>query len=211
MKDAKSLISDGVKSDYEERYLSNEANGIKEDENNYGLMLRRDWVAAVSVEECIETYNPETFIDFGCGSGGNVIALNRMYPGKCFGYDPCFLKYQDPPIDSFDMLISFDVLEHVEPENIKDTLRYIDTLFTKVAYLFIATTAASGWKLSDGRNPHLIQENGKWWRKILSENINADIIHEEDIKQYSAKKLSKMGKGQIKNLPPNKYLAILKK
>ena len=130
------------------------------------------------MEDCIARYSPKTFLDYGCGKGGLLKMLNRSIPNCCVGYDPAIEEYSDEPSGPSEMLISTDVLEHIEPNYIDAVLQHIDKHFSLVAYLLIATTPAKK-TLPDGRNAHLIQEGPDWWRRKILENIDANIAYEK--------------------------------
>lgn len=102
----------------------------------------------------------ETIIDYGCGTGTLRMAIGHDY--HVHNYDPGVKGWDVFPSKPADMLVCTDVLEHVEPEYLDDTLSAIDGLYTKGAFLVIACNAAKEI-LPDGRNAHLIQEPPKWW------------------------------------------------
>lgn len=155
-----------------------------------------------SLSSTIKKYNPKTFVDYGCGKGVLVQILNEEF-GKCVGYDPAYEEFKALPKPA-EMLISTDVLEHIEPDCLDTVLQHIDTLFTKVAYLYIATSPAAK-TLADGRNAHLIVEEKEWWKKKILENSTAKLVFEEPIYQmaYFAKEKEKR--------PANKYIVVLER
>jgi hypothetical protein len=58
---------------------------------------------------------------------------------------------------------------------IDDTLKIINTLFTKSAFLLIASYPAKK-HLPDGRNAHLIIESFDWWKTKLETFIGGTIV-----------------------------------
>lgn len=156
------------------------------------------------IQQWVDKYQPETFLDYGCGKGGLVNTLNDMSPNSCVGYDPGYAEYAVEPNGPAEMLISTDVLEHIEPEYIDNVLQHIDSLFTRVAYLLIATCPAKK-SLPDGRNAHLIQEEPDWWRPLLLKNINATIVDEK----YKLGSWTNKKTGQVN--PNNKFIVVLEK
>lgn len=102
----------------------------------------------------------ETIIDYGCGRGMLRLAIGGSY--IVHNYDPGIPGWDVLPSKPADMLVATDVLEHIEPEFLDDTLKQIDSLYTKGAFLVIACSPAKEI-LPDGRNAHLIQEPSKWW------------------------------------------------
>ena len=109
--------------------------------------------------------NPQTILDFGCGKGRLIETLKMQFPDKNItGYDPANAEF-DCVIDDkvYDLIYSSDVLEHVEPEFIDQTLAYLSTK-SKYIYHLIALSPAK-LILADGRNAHLIQETPEWWKQ----------------------------------------------
>lgn len=113
----------------------------------------------------IHNHNPQTILDFGCGKGKLIETLKIQFPDKNIsGYDPANPVF-DHSIDNkvYDLIYSSDVLEHIEPEFIDQTLAYLSTK-SKYVYHLIALSPAK-LILADGRNAHLIQETPEWWRQ----------------------------------------------
>jgi len=144
--------------------------------NKMGKNSRRKTPKLFNIPEFLQTYNPVSIIDYGCGSGSLVNYLSKDYP-LVHGYDPCVRHYCKYPKRVYDVLISMDVLEHIEPDFLDENLKDIDKLFSKAAYLDIHTSA-SPTLLPDGRNAHLIQEQPDFWREKILSNMNVKIVKE---------------------------------
>jgi len=72
------------------------------------------------LEDAIEKYKPKTILDFGCGKGFLTKKLIQIYPNiEVTGWDP---SHGTDLQGRYDMIVSTDVLEHVEPEYLKETL-----------------------------------------------------------------------------------------
>jgi SAM-dependent methyltransferase len=113
--------------------------------------------------EFLERTNPTSILDFGCGKGNLVSTLNELFPAKeIFGFDPANPEY-DISLRKVDLLLSTDVLEHIEPDLIDQTLKEIADNCTHTYHLI--SCAPAKLILPDGRNAHLIQETPDWWRK----------------------------------------------
>lgn len=126
----------------------------------------------------IEKYKPQSILDFGCGKGQIVNLLKEKYPHMTvYGYDPAFNE-QLP--DSVDMIMSTDVLEHVEPEQLDATLEELNKRCNIVQYHLIACFKAKKF-LPDGRNAHLIIKTPDWWQEIMYDKFK--VVH-EDIVSY---------------------------
>ena len=144
--------------------ISNEYKQILEDLNGHANFGKRK-KSPKYLDAFIKNYNPKTILDFGCGTGGLVRGLQEQYPNSIVsGYDPGNSGYSDS-IDNrkFDMIVSTDVLEHIEPQYIDSTLTYLKEKATYCYHLI--ALAPSSVTLPDGRNAHLIQESSHWWKK----------------------------------------------
>jgi trans-aconitate methyltransferase len=130
------------------------------------------------VIDCIEKYQVTSFLDFGCGKGYFLQALKEKYPNiEIFGFDPANENFQTLP-DKVDMIYSSDVLEHIEPEKLEDTILDLKSRCSKVMYHLIACHPAKR-TMSDGRNAHLIIHLPDWWRKLLTLKLFLNIIQEK--------------------------------
>jgi hypothetical protein len=94
------------------------------------------------------------------------------------------------------------VLEHIEPEYLDETLKYLSTK-SKYIYHLIALSPAK-LILSDGRNAHLILESKEWWRQKFLD-LNYNIIKEDYLEFY------KIPKGTTKQLLIKKYFILAEK
>ena len=127
------------------------------------------------IRKFLNQYTPTSLIDFGCSHGELLPLLVEHYNIRAVGYDPGVAEFENIPTTAVDCLTSTDVLEHVEPEMIDDTLKIINTLFTKSAFLLIASYPAKK-SLPDGRNAHLIIESFDWWKTKLETFIDGKIV-----------------------------------
>lgn len=136
------------------------------------------------VIRCIAEYDIKTILDFGCGKGNVVVALKSQFPNlKVYGYDPGREGFDELP-ESVDMLFSSDVLEHIEPELLDETLADLARRTNKVMYHSIACHPAKK-SLPDGRNAHLIIESPKWWKRKL-ESVLSWKQYNEKILEHTA-------------------------
>ena len=72
--------------------------------------------AAKVVRPIIERYNPTSILDFGCGVGALVNSLQETYPNmRVEGYDPGNAEHSRVPKRSFDVIVSADVLNILNP------------------------------------------------------------------------------------------------
>ncbi|MEL7503048.1 MAG: class I SAM-dependent methyltransferase [Cyanobacteria bacterium J06554_6] len=115
------------------------------------------------VKQLLETYSIKTVLDFGAGKGLFTQAMRQRYPQiDTVAYDPAFEALSDKP-NQVGMVYSSDVLEHVEPDRLDETLADLFERCTQVQYHHIACHPARK-RLPDGRNAHLIIESPAWWK-----------------------------------------------
>jgi trans-aconitate methyltransferase len=134
----------------------------------------------------IEKYQVGSILDFGCGKGHMVLALKEKYPNIIvYGFDPGMESFDDLP-KNVDMIFSFDVLEHIEPELLDQTLVDLAQRTNKVMYHLIACHPAKK-SLSDGRNAHLIVETPEWWKQKLQTVLNWKMYNDNTIVYTSTK------------------------
>lgn len=106
-----------------------------------------------------------TVLDFGAGQESlqryvlaNAVDINI----KWTNYDPGQPGIEALPTGYFDLICSSDVLEHVEPELIDETIKWMQGHAKKALFHHIACDPC-GLILPDGRNAHLITEKLDWW------------------------------------------------
>ena len=115
-------------------------------------------------------------LDYGCGKGLIIKSLQKnlaQFPIDIQGYDPCVKTYENPPKPA-DILISTDVLEHIEPDKIDEVLDHIGHLTTRCCYLIIDLLPAVK-TLPDGRNAHIMLETSGWWLNKLAKNFESGV------------------------------------
>lgn len=105
-----------------------------------------------------------TILDYGCGKGslGKLLGAHGISISE---YDPA-IPGKDGDPQPAELVVCTDVLEHIEPENLNSVLRHLRELTQRRLFVTVFTKP-SGKVLEDGRNAHLIQESGLWWREKL--------------------------------------------
>jgi len=111
----------------------------------------------------------ESVLDFGAGKQtlGRFVQDNLGRDIEWRDYDPGVPDIADLPDRRFDCVVSTDVLEHVEPERLTDTLRTLASLTGQVLVSDIAcypTGKLFGEGPYIGEDLHLIVEEPEWWR-----------------------------------------------
>ena len=108
-------------------------------------------------------FKSQDILDYGCGKRYLETALG--FPIN--NYDPAISGLDSTP-EPADLVICTDVLEHIEPDYLDNVLDDLKRATKRACFLVIANRPAQKI-LPDGRNAHLIQEDGNWWLpKILS-------------------------------------------
>jgi len=119
-----------------------------------------------SIRQGLELSQSKTILDYGCGKGDQYFKENT-HTEYFFGimpslYDPGVDKFSILPPQQFDAVISTDVLEHIEEQDLDNVLREIFSKSTKFVYLGICNSPAIAI-LPDGRNAHVTQKSFDWW------------------------------------------------
>jgi len=154
------------------------------------------------VSKLIIEKNIKSILDFGAGKGNTSSTIKEKFLDiELYTYDPVTFPIQLP--NFVELTYSSDVLEHIEPHLIDQTLSDLSNRSTRYQYHLIACHPAKK-SLSDGRNAHLIVESPKWWKNKIK-NIQGWQIIFEEIKEFTA---------HVKKGPPIeviKYIVILEK
>ncbi len=132
------------------------------------------------MKKFIETYQPTSLLDYGCSQGSLIKQLKIDFPNiDIDGFDPAVPDFEVIKKQLYDCVISNDVIEHIEPVFLDQTLKHMQELFKNYAWFVIACYPAKKL-LPDGRNAHLIIESTDWWLdKIKDIFNNSRIIHYE--------------------------------
>ena len=122
----------------------------------------------------------ESILDYGCGRGtlkkrftDTVTPIARFDVRE---YDPGIIGKDARP-EPADLVVSTDVLEHIEPDRLYPTLHFIKRFSLKGTFLIVALSPAKEI-LADGRNAHLIVEPAKWWLEMLR-GAGFDVVRHE--------------------------------
>jgi uncharacterized Rossmann fold enzyme len=108
------------------------------------------------------TIETKSVLDYGCGKG----YLAKAIPFPIWEYDPAIPGKEESPRPA-DLVVSTDVLEHIEPDKLRLVLDDLRRVTKRVGY-FVIHTGPAQKTLADGRNAHLIQRDAKWWGHKLS-------------------------------------------
>ena len=140
-------------------------------------------------------------LDYGTGKGAFPKSLKKAHPDvKVGAYDPAVQIYNKKPSIEFDLVTSFDVLEHVEIDYLDNVLDDLKSLIVKLGILCISTRPAKKF-LSDGRNAHIIQAPISWWMLKICERFDLEAfnkINEQGTKSHGFWVLVKPKKQTVK-------------
>ena len=159
MNEKKSLISTDYKT-LNQNLHSKKTYGEENHSINYRIVKTID--AAIRIKMC------KSVLDYGCGKGLLVKKLLNHF-GQSLnvkGYDPGIPEY-DIQYSPADIVTCFDVLEHIEPENISAVLDDISNN-TLGVFICIIDLLPAQKKLVDGRNAHLLIAPPGWWLDKLT-------------------------------------------
>lgn len=113
------------------------------------------------ISALIDQTKADSILDYGCGSMRNLLrVLNPDRDVRYIGYDPAISNFSIK--EPCDLVVSIDVLEHIEPDLLDNVLDDLMMLTSRWAFFTIHTGPAVK-VLSDGRNAHLIQKPASWW------------------------------------------------
>lgn len=128
--------------------------------------------AGPTIVNLLETY-PEirTILDYGCGEGTlKKYVEEQGIEREWTLYDPGMREYSTKPEGTFDLVITTDVLEHVEPYMLDSVLRELvdysnDFLYNDIACYLTHVTFQSGPYI--GRDLHInLQAPDMWWERL---------------------------------------------
>lgn len=128
-----------------------------------------------SISQFLQREKCETILDYGCGKAVQYSKEN-IHNDYFFGimpslYDPAVEEYSILPEGKFDAVISTDVLEHIEEQDLDKVLEEIYSKATKFVYLGICNSPALAI-LPDGRNAHVTQKPLEWWKEKVQRHAN---------------------------------------
>lgn len=162
--------------DYKLQYQQMHSKG-----NFAGNSLKLSYVPKIKL--LVEKTGSKTVLDFGCGKassykGDNPINLQFGISSENMAfYDIGVREYEVLPKNTFDGVISTDVLEHVPEELVEDA---IETIFLKSSkFVFLVIHCGLAVKvLPNGQNAHVTIKPPAWWNNKLKKHFTKDkIVH----------------------------------
>lgn len=122
----------------------------------------------------------KTVLDFGAGQ----CSLGNSIEGfEWTNYDPGIPGIDVLPNGNFDIILSSDVMEHIEPEHVGSVIRWLHQHSKYYQYHLIACDPCKS-VLPDGRNAHLTVREPEWWyREFAGQGTITYFAHEKLLKR----------------------------
>ena len=121
--------------------------------------------------------NIHTVLDFGCGTQSFAEFIKGAQKGgilrpdiQIIGYDPSVPGLDRLPDDRFDLIHSTDVMEHIEPEMLDETIAWQRSHAWRQFHHIDCN--ATNDRLPDGRDVHLIVEPPEFWLDKYTDDKN---------------------------------------
>lgn len=145
----------------EQRQLNQELHASRPDFGGKGGVGNENIIQIIGRYKELGVIN--SVLDYGTGKGVFPKSLKEKHPNVNVGaYDPAVEKFSKKPNTTYDLITSFDVLEHVERKSIQAVLEEISSIANKLVYLQIDLQPAIK-RLSSGRNAHILLAPPDWW------------------------------------------------
>jgi hypothetical protein len=110
--------------------------------------------------------SPQSLVDYGSGRSRIAQWLGEAVGAERIAYfDPAVPGIDVLPEGGFDVVVSFDVLEHIPEEELDAVLTEMAGLANDA--LLVIDTAPAKAILSDGRNAHVCLHDESWWHERL--------------------------------------------
>ena len=150
---------------------------MHKDENLYvGSTIN---IHGTSIGQLISETHSKTLLDYGCGKAiqyikeqGHVEYYGGIMPSL---YDPGVTKYSELPSGEFDGVISTDVLEHIEEDDLEEVIKEIFSKATNFVYIGVCNVPANSF-LPDGRNSHVTLKSFDWWVDKIFSLSNPNVV-----------------------------------
>ena len=160
-----------------------------EEEAKYSRLYRNGYPAGRPLK-CIRYFDIDIgskLIDLGCGTGelsksfknytgvdlsSYIIEQNKILNSGDY-FESCLTDLSGLEGDVFDVGVCFDVLEHLPPDRVQETIESISKL--SVGAMYFAICIRKSKKLDqEGNNLHLTIRNDKWWKNELVKHFEVE-------------------------------------
>lgn len=129
----------------------------------------------------------DTVLDFGAGKQelGKYVQEELKRPIKWTDYDPGIPGLDTLPEGQFGLVVTTDVLEHIEPEKVDEVLKFLADK-TKTILVSYISCMLTGFYFSggpfDGQDLHLSVHEPIWWKEKFDELGLHLFIYEDRLK-----------------------------
>jgi hypothetical protein len=141
------------------------------------------------IKPLVDICKPQSIIDYGCGKSPLLDSLDLSSSVEKMRYDPAIPEHSKVAAKKNDLLMNFDVLEHIEEADIDDVLKHMASLSKKA--IVVIDIKPAELTLSDGRNAHITLKPREWWEAKLTPHFG---------KLYSVK-TKRSGRVGFRNFP----------
>lgn len=148
---------------------------------------------AESIKGILFSYDIKTVLDYGCGEGNLEKEVFRKWLNKdrrptrhgilWYNYDPAIEKKSIIAMESYNLVVCTDVLEHIEPKKLDNVLKHIFSLADTFVFLVIALNKANK-SYPDGVNTHLIIESPEWWIGKIRTKTNWEVERQHTFRMH---------------------------
>jgi hypothetical protein len=109
-------------------------------------------------------YNLSSWFDFGAGnSAASVMSLSKNIGIEIYHWHDLGVEnHSQNKLDKYDLVTSFDVLEHIHVAKIPSIVKSLFEKSNKVIFCSISSRLASA-ELPDGNNAHITLYPFEWW------------------------------------------------
>ena len=119
------------------------------------------------ISSAIDYLKPQIVLDYGCGKGILIDKLQIKYPNiKFYKYDPAIPDWNTLPVNTADLVINTDVLEHIPEDELPSIIKEISQISQNVFFGLHHTKA--GQILPNGENAHCTVKPPIWYYNLFS-------------------------------------------
>ena len=184
---------------------------LHESDNNFGNRANAAGFATrlpLAIQRLFAIGACNSFLDYGTGKGKLVQRLRDELPSsiQVDGYDPAVDEWSIKPSGkTYDLVCSFDVLEHIEPSSIESVVSDLSSYTSGICYVVIDLQPAVK-HISDGRNAHILLAPVDWWNSLFSRHFSCNLSFVIPHSSGHPQKLVILSTNKLKKLP---FLSML--
>jgi hypothetical protein len=109
--------------------------------------------------------NPQSILDYGAGQSRLVEQLIAPAAKTRHRFDPAIPAISTIPRETYDLVVSVDVLEHLDEPEIDSVLADIKRLSNRA--ILVADTRPASTILANGENAHATIQPPAWWQQKI--------------------------------------------